>query len=220
MSRLCVDAVLFDLDGTLLDSAPDLAGAVNEMLRLRGRPALPLEELRAHGGSGARGMLGAAFGLAPGHEYYEGMKAEFLDLYERRMFEETRPFKGVQAVVDALDSAGLAWGIVTNKAVRFAQPLALALLPGARVLVGGDTTPHIKPHPAPLLEAANKLGVSPARCLYVGDDARDIAAGRAADMITAAAAWGYLGSGADISAWGANISLSCPDELLNRLELT
>jgi phosphoglycolate phosphatase-like HAD superfamily hydrolase len=180
-------AVLFDLDGTLVDSAPDLAGTANDMLLARGREPLPSERLRAHAGSGARGMLGAAFGLRPGDADY----AVFAEGW---------------AVLDAVEARGVRWGIVTNKSLRFAEPMtrALGLAARAAALVGGDSTPHTKPHPAPLLEAARRLGLEPSACAYVGDDERDMIAGRAAGMWTIAAAWGYLGPGADPQAWPAD----------------
>ncbi len=209
-------AVLFDLDGTLIDSAPDLAGAANDMRTARGLPERPYERLRPMVGAGARGMLGAAFDLVPTDPDFEAMKAEFLALYESRMTRHTRVFEAVAPLLDRLDSAGLPWGIVTNKATRFAEPLtaALGLRPRAAALVAGDTTPHAKPHPAPLLEAAARMGVDPARCVYVGDDLRDVQAGRAAGMATAVAAWGYLGNGDAIEAWGADHLLQDPADLL------
>jgi len=213
-------AVLFDLDGTLIDSAGDLAAAANAMRLDRGLAALPLEQYRPHGGSGARGMLGQAFEVAPGHAGYDELKREFLDRYELLMYDSTRTFEGVEAELRGLASAGLAWGIVTNKSERFALPLAQALGLVAGAIVGGDTTAYTKPHPAPLLEAARRLGVAPEACLYVGDDQRDILAGRAAGMRTAVAAWGYLGHGSEIRQWGADLMLSAPGQLLKALGLT
>jgi phosphoglycolate phosphatase len=210
-------AVLFDLDGTLIDSAPDLGRAANEMLAARGQPPLPLAQYRPHCGSGARGLLGQAFGVGPGGELYEELKQEFLDRYEALMFDSTLPFAGMAAQLRALAPLGLSWGIVTNKAERFALPLSAALRLGTAVVVGGDTTGHTKPHPAPLLEAARRLGVQPATCLYVGDDERDIVAGRAAGMKTAAAAWGYLGAGVDFRSWAADLELEEPEQLLKAL---
>jgi len=212
-------AVLFDLDGTLIDSAEDLARAANAMRIDRGQAPLPLAQYRPHGGSGARGMLGQAFGVGPGQAEYEELKREFLDRYEVLMHDSTRPFPGIEAELDALHAAGLAWGIVTNKAERFALPLTQALRLGAQAVVGGDTTAHTKPHPAPLLEAARRLGVDPAACLYVGDDERDVIAGRAAGMATAVAAWGYLGAQADFERWHADIELAAPGDLLKALGL-
>jgi N-acetyl-D-muramate 6-phosphate phosphatase len=212
-------AVLFDLDGTLIDSAEDLARAANEMRAKRGLAPLPLAQYRPHGGSGARGMLGQAFDITPGHAGYEEFKREFLDCYEGLMYDRTLPFPGVEAELATLGASGLAWGIVTNKAERFALPLTAALRLGATVVVGGDTTGHTKPHPAPLLEAARRLGVAPGSCLYVGDDERDIVAGRAAGMATAVAVWGYLGPAAKHGRWGADVELAAPGELLKQLGL-
>jgi N-acetyl-D-muramate 6-phosphate phosphatase len=212
-------AVLFDLDGTLIDSAPDLAAAANVMRVRRGLPPLPPAQYRPHGGSGARGMLLQAFDVAPGDEGYDQLKREFLDGYERLMHESTRPFHGMEAALCVLGRAGLAWGIVTNKAERFALPLTAALRLDAATVIGGDTTPYSKPHPAPLLEAARRLGVSPSACLYVGDDERDVQAGRAAGMATAIACWGYLGLHAQTHLWKADAELSAPADLLKLLEL-
>lgn len=212
-------AVLFDLDGTLVDSAPDLARAANVMREARGLAALPLARYRPHGGSGARGMLTVAFGVGPGQAGYENLKEEFLDCYEGLMLGTTRLFAGVAAQLDGLAAAALPWGIVTNKAERFALPLAAALGLRCAAIVGGDTTAHTKPHPAPLLEAARRLGVDPAVCLYVGDDERDVTAGRAAGMATAVASWGYLGVDKPHGAWGADITLTEPADLLKMLGL-
>jgi N-acetyl-D-muramate 6-phosphate phosphatase len=211
--------VLFDLDGTLIDSAPDLAGAANDMRIARGLPALPLATLRKMVGSGARGMVGTAFELAPGDEAYETLRTEFLERYEGRMTRETEVFPAVVGMLERLQSRGIAWGIVTNKAARYAEPIVAALGLDARAatLVCGDTTPHAKPHPAPLLEAARRVGVEPADCVYVGDDLRDVQAGRAAGMATVAVAWGYLGAGEPIGAWGADHVIEEPGQLLTLL---
>jgi len=212
-------AVLFDLDGTLVDSAPDLAGTVNDMLAARGRPALAYERLRAHAGSGARGMLGAAFDIAPGAAGYESMRAEFLGRYEQRMTSATRLFETVPRLLDALEARGWRWGIVTNKVLRLAEPLtrALGLHARAGVLIGGDSTPHLKPDPAPLLEAARRLELSPACCIYVGDDLRDMQAARAAGMGAIAAAWGYLGDDLPLEEWGADTIIQTPSDLAGLL---
>ena len=211
--------LLFDLDGTLIDSAPDLAGAANEMLASRGRAPLPLQALRPHGGSGARGMLGVAFGVRPGQADYEALRDEFLDRYEARMMRATQVFDGVAPLLARLEERAVAWGIVTHKASRFAAPLVQALGLKPACLVAGDSTPHTKPHPAPLLEAARRLGVDPAACVYVGDDERDMQAAHAAGMQAWAAAWGYLGCTAGIDAWGAHAVIDSPAQLWRHVNL-
>jgi phosphoglycolate phosphatase len=219
MSRF--DAVLFDLDGTLIDSAPDLAGAANELRAAHGLPALPYAVFRPMVGSGARGMVGVAFDVGPQHERFIELRDDFLRLYEQRMTNETRVFDAMLPVLDALEQCQRPWGIVTNKAARFTDPLvrSLGLTPRAKAVVAGDTTPHSKPHPAPLLEAARRVGCEPAQCVYVGDDVRDVLAGRAAGMTTVVAGWGYHGAGDPIEAWGAEYIVSQPADLLNLLGL-
>ncbi len=214
-------ALLFDLDGTLVDSAPDLAGTANDMRQTRGRAPLPYASLRPHAGSGARGMLGAAFGVAPGESTYEALRDEFHQRYEMRMTRESALFSAIEGLLHALDLHGVPWGIVTNKALRFARPMVAALPPLAHhaVLIGGDSTPHTKPHPAPLLAAASQMGCAAQACVYIGDDPRDMRAARAAGMAGWAAAWGYLGVEIPIAHWGADAVARQPDELLTLLEL-
>ena len=216
-----IRTVLFDLDGTLVDSAPDLAGAANELRQEHGHPALPYEALRPMVGSGARGMVGLAFGVKPGDAGYEDLKARFLALYAQRLLHSTTVFEGVWSVLDQLEHQGLGWGIVTNKAHHLALAVTegLGLHARAGVLIGGDSTPYAKPHPEPLLEACRRLQADPATCAYVGDDLRDIQAGRAAGMVTLAAGWGYLGQGEPIHEWGADSLLAQPQGLLHWLNL-
>ena len=215
-----VHAVLFDLDGTLVDSALDLGGAGNDLRERRGLPPLPLEVFRPLTGTGARGMLRVALGTTPEDADFEALKDEYLAIYATRLTRLTRVFDAMAPVLDALDAAALPWGIVTNKHSRFAEPVVAGtgLATRSRVLVCGDTTARAKPFPDPLLEAARRLAVDPAHCLYVGDDLRDIQAGRAAGMGTAAAAWGYLGDGEPIEAWGADHLARTPAELLEVLQ--
>lgn len=223
MSGWCAapSAVFFDLDGTLVDSAPDLAGAGNEMRLQRGLPPLPLETFRPMVGSGARGMLGIALGATPDDPHFDALRDEFLQRYAARLTRESRIFSDMVPVLAMLEARALQWGIVTNKAARYTTPVVqgLGLAARAAVVISGDTTPHAKPHPAPLLEAARRLGVSPMRCLYVGDDLRDVQAGRAAGMRTVAVAWGYLGLGEPIQAWQADAVIERPDQLLHLLAM-
>ena len=214
-----IHAVLFDLDGTLIDSAPDLGAAADKMRIDRGLPSLPYEKYRPKAGAGARGMLGVGFGLKPDSPEFAQMREEFFCNYEQRLTHSTYAFDGVAQLIDALELQGIPWGVVTNKSKRFTEPLAqqMPLLFGAQAIVSGDTTPHSKPHPAPLLEAATRMQADPGTCVYVGDDERDVIAGKAAGMKTVAACYGYLGSGADVDAWNADAKINSPLELLKLL---
>jgi N-acetyl-D-muramate 6-phosphate phosphatase len=216
-----IKAVLFDLDGTLIDSAPDLAGAGNDMRIARGLDPHPLAHFRPMVGSGARGMVGRAFNVGPQDDGFEALRDEFLQRYEARMTQETHVFPDMLPVLAALDASAFPWGIVTNKITRYSEPLVRALidLSRAATLVCGDTTARSKPHPEPLLEAASRMKVEPANCIYVGDDLRDVQAGRAAGMQTAAVHWGYLGAGDPIDSWGADYLLSTPPDLLKLLQV-
>ena len=207
-------AILFDLDGTLADTAPDLAQALNQLRLERGMEPAPYESLRPYASAGARGLIGAGLGLTPAAAEYETLRVAFLNNYEAAIAVHSRLFDGVPELLGQLDRSGIAWGIVTNKAMRFTDPLVpLIGLGHAACVVSGDTTPHAKPHPAPLLEAARRLGKAPEHCWYVGDDMRDIQAGRAAGMVTIAAAWGYCGSDGPTQ-WNAHAIAQEPLELL------
>ncbi|OGA96601.1 MAG: phosphoglycolate phosphatase [Burkholderiales bacterium RIFCSPHIGHO2_12_FULL_61_11] len=216
-----IDAVLFDLDGTLIDSAPDLGEAADKMRTDRGMESLPLSQYRPMAGAGARGMIAVAFGLTPNDARFDALKEEFFCNYQSRLTERTYVFDGVVELIAHIGQAGLKWGVVTNKSARFTGPLtkAMPLFSTAQTIVSGDTTPHPKPHPAPLLEAARQLNLAPARCVYVGDDERDIVAGRAAGMATVAAAYGYLGLTANTQGWNADFTISTPSALLNLLRM-
>ena len=212
-------AVLFDLDGTLVDSATDLGRAADKMRTDRGLEPRPLAQYRAMAGAGARGMLGIAFGIAPGDPDFDLLREEFFSNYTACMFDHTAAFDEVTDLIAALDARGLRWGVVTNKAARFTEPLlrALPVFASCAVAVSGDTTPHAKPHPEPLFEAARRLGIAPGQCIYVGDDERDIVAGRAAGIVTVAANYGYLGSEASVKAWRADAEINSPLQLLQFL---
>jgi 2-phosphoglycolate phosphatase len=211
---LC-QAVLFDLDGTLADTAPDLAAAVNKMRHERGLEMVPLDDLRPLASAGARGLSGGAFGIGPEHPEFAAMREEFLANYEADLCIETTLFQGIDAVLDELDARGVRWGIVTNKVARLTDPLValLGLDLRAGCVVSGDTTPHSKPHPAPLLHAARMLDLAPERVVYVGDDLRDIQAGFAAGMVTVAAAYGYCGNDIPPTRWHAQHVVQSPAEL-------
>lgn len=208
-------AILFDLDGTLADTAPDLAAAINQVRIARRLEPTPYELLRPVASAGARGLIGAAFGLKPGADGYEDLRVAFLDNYAAAIAVKTRLFDGIDTLLQGLLDEGLRWGIVTNKAARFTDLLVPQIgLHQAGCVVSGDTTPHSKPHPEPLLEAARRLALPPQECWYVGDDLRDIQAGHAAGMTTIAAAWGYCGLTEPV-VWGADAIAETPLEILS-----
>ncbi len=210
-------AVLFDLDGTLADTAPDLAAAVNRMRTDRGMEESPFEQLRPLASAGARGLLGVAFGITPADAGYEAMRTEFLDNYAARIAAHTTLFDGMSELLSAIEARGLRWGIVTNKPERFTDALVpLIGLGHAACIVSGDTTPHAKPHPEPLFEAARRLQLDAQACWYVGDDLRDIQAGKAAGMPTVAAAWGYCGH-TEPQSWAADLIAGTPAAMIELL---
>lgn len=207
-------AILFDLDGTLADTAPDLAAAVNLMRTKRMLPSAPYLSLRPFASAGARGLLAAGFDITPEHPQFEAMRIEFLDNYESAIAKQSHLFEHVHTLLDGLEELGLPWGIVTNKATRFTFPLIPLLgLQNAACVISGDTTAHAKPHPEPLLEGARRIQIEPKHCWYIGDDLRDIQAGQAAGMQTIAAAWGYCGA-TEPTHWKADGILDTPLELL------
>lgn len=208
--------VLFDFDGTLADTAPDLAAAANKQRSRRGLAPLPEADLRAYSSYGARGLLKAALGVETDDPDYPALRDQFLTDYEAGMTNRTVLFPGIRDLLNVLKANGLEWGIVTNKLEYLAVPQAvhLGLHNDCVVVVGGDTTDHIKPHPAPLLHAADKAGVDPAHCIYIGDDERDIVAGKAAGMATIVAAYGYCGpETAAIRGWQADAIAASPAEV-------
>ena len=211
--------VLFDLDGTLVDTAPDLGFALNQQRIARGMAELPVAAVRSQASSGARGLLKIGFGIEPGQSGYEALRDEFLDIYEDNLARSSRLFTGVTALLQQIERRSLRWGIVTNKAERFTFPLlrALALFERSDCVICGDTTPHPKPHPAPLFAAADKLGIPARQCIYVGDDERDVQAGHAAGMPVVVARYGYLGNGTPPEQWGADAFIDAPEDLLSVL---
>jgi phosphoglycolate phosphatase len=207
-------AILFDLDGTLADTAPDLAAAVNLCRSTRGLMPTPYEQLRPVASAGARGLIEAAFGLQPNNDGYEELRVEFLANYAAAIAVKTSLFNDIAPLLESLRVDGLHWGIVTNKAARFTDALVPHIgLQHAACVISGDTTPHSKPHPEPLFEAARRLRLMPHECWYVGDDLRDIQAGRSAGMPTVAAGWGYCGNTEPVM-WNADAIADSPLQLL------
>ena len=211
-----IEAVLFDLDGTLADTAPDLGYALNQQRIARGLSTIPLELIRTEASAGARGLLGLGFNISPSDSDYPDMREEFLDLYAARLCHDTQLFPGVSELLDQLDIRKLPWGIVTNKPARFAKPLIhlLGLSQRAACLISGGDTTHSKPHPEPLLTASHALAVAPDTCIYLGDDMRDVEASLAAGMEPVIARYGYLGNGHPPESWGARYLIDHPRELL------
>jgi len=211
-------AVLFDFDGTLADTAPDLGAAVNRLRAERGLPALSVADVRPHASSGARGLLRVGLGLTPQDEGYEALRDAFLAHYGANICVGTALFPGIEALLAQLAARGIAWGIVTNKATRFTAPLVAALGIAPACVVCGDTTPHAKPHPAPLLHAAAELSLAAELCCYVGDDLRDVQAAHAAGMRAIAVEWGYHGVDTDgPRSWGADAIVAAPLDVLAQL---
>ena len=201
-----LEAVLFDLDGTLADTAPDMARTVNLMRESRGLSPVPIADVRPFVSQGARGMIGAAFDVRPDHPSFQAMREEFLTLYADNLCIDTQLFPGMEALLEGLESRAMTWGVVTNKFERLARPVleGLGLAQRAAVIVGGDTCPRPKPFPDPLLHAAATLGIAPMQILYVGDDERDVQAARAAGMPVIVAGYGYLGAGRPPALWNAD----------------
>jgi phosphoglycolate phosphatase len=211
-------AVLFDFDGTLADTAPDLAAAVNRMLVEQGHAPLPIERLRPFASAGARGLVHAAFGIKPEDAEYAALRETFLEYYAERICEHTRLFPGIDELLEVLHARQIRWGIVTNKATRFTEQIVSKLGLNPDCLACGDTTAHLKPHPASLLHAAEQLKLAPATCCYLGDDLRDMKAAQAAGMRPIAVEWGYHhpDSGGP-GTWQAAVVIRHPMELMEHL---
>lgn len=208
--------VFFDLDGTLADTAPDLVVATNQLLIARNLPPKPYEVLRPCASAGARGLIRGAFGIDTDHPNFIALRDEFFAYYEKSLLVNSTLFEGIDHLLDQLDSAKLPWGIVTNKGERFTNPLTdlMGLRQRAASTVSGDTTPYSKPHPEPILHAARVANIDPTKSIYVGDDIRDVIAGKAAGMKTVAAAYGYCGCEEPPETWGADYLVKHPLELL------
>ncbi len=214
-----IEAVLFDLDGTFADTAPDLAAALNHVRSLRGLHPLPLEAIRPQASHGSVGLLKAGFNIEPGMPDFANLRAAFLHYYETHICVHTTLFPGMAQLVETLEQRGLPWGIVTNKPHRYTVPLmrALGYAQRAACMVSGDTCEHAKPHPKPLLHAAGLMGVDHARCLYLGDDLRDMEAAQAANMIGIIASYGYIDPASNTSTWPSEGSVQTPFALMRYL---
>jgi phosphoglycolate phosphatase len=213
-------AVLFDLDGTLLDTAPDMAEALNRLRESEGLERLPFGQIRPLVSHGAPRLIRFAFGESEG-DRYEVLRARFLELYSGALAVHTRPFDGFGRVLDSVERAGLRWGVVTNKPGWLTHPLMAAVGLAARCgcIVAGDTLAERKPHPMPLLHAARLLGIEPRECVYLGDAERDVQAARNAGMIPLVAAFGYLGDADDPDGWQAEAVFARPEDLIDWLEI-
>jgi N-acetyl-D-muramate 6-phosphate phosphatase len=212
--------VLFDLDGTLLDTAADMAAALNRLRVDEGLAPIPYEQIRPLVSHGAPRLLRLAFG-EPDQGRYDALRRRFLDFYHAAIAVHTRLFAGFDGVLDAIERAGLSWGVVTNKPGWLTVPLldALGLAPRCGCVVAGDTLAERKPHPLPLLHAAALLGLEPRECVYVGDAERDVQAALKAGMIPLVAGFGYLGDDEDPAAWQAEAIFERPEELIDWLEI-
>jgi len=216
-----IKAVLFDLDGTFADTAPDLAAALNHTRATRNLPPLPLDIIRPQASHGSRGLLKLGFGIEPEHPGYDALRDIFLDYYTRNICVHTRLFGDMAELVATLERRGIQWGIVTNKPHRFTLPLmqALGYAERAACLISGDTCAHAKPHPEPMLKACELMKVAPAQCLYLGDDLRDMQAANASGMPGIIASYGYVGTDASVKNWNAQGSVDKPTELLGLFSL-
>ena len=216
-----VKAVLFDLDGTFADTAPDLAAALNHTRATRNLPPMPLGIIRPQASHGSRGLLKIGFSIEPDAPDYDTLRDIFLDYYERNICVHTRLFGDMAELVAGLEQRSIKWGIVTNKPHRYTLPLmqALGYAERAACLISGDTCAHAKPHPEPMLKACELVGVTPGQCLYLGDDLRDIQAANAATMRGIIARYGYVSADVSVKNWNAHGIIDTPTELLGYLAL-
>lgn len=211
-----IRTVLFDLDGTLLDTAPDLADALNKVLQEQGLTPLPFEVIRPVVSHGGMALIQLGFGISPESAGFEDLRLRLLDIYRGNIAEQTRPFPGIEDLLNEIEGRGMNWGVVTNKPAWLTDPLlkALNLYHRAASVVSGDTLTQRKPHPAPMLHACHEAGSQVEECVYVGDAERDIVAGRCADMHTLVALFGYLAEDDRPEEWGANGMVDHPRDIL------
>lgn len=211
--------ILFDLDGTLVDTAHDLGYALNLQRERHGMPALPLDVIRPYASHGSQGLLSVGFNLTPADDNFAAMREEYLALYDQVLTRKPVLFEGVAELLATLDNKAMPWGVVTNKPRRFTQPLLqnIGLLERAACVVCADDALRPKPYPDSLLLACEQTDVAPQRCWYVGDAERDIQAGKAAGMLTVVAMYGYLGVDDRPQEWGADVFVNTPLELLERI---
>lgn len=209
-------AILFDLDGTLVDTAPDLAFALNSLLQEQGKPTLPYETIRPIASNGAGGLIDLGFGISEDNDLLSALIDRLLVIYQDNIARESKLFEGMQDVLNALEQANITWGIITNKPAFLTDHLieALQLTHRAACVVSGDTTAFSKPHPAPMLHACDLINIAPEQCLYIGDAARDIEAGKNANMRTVAALYGYLGDADNPNDWQADAAIDQPSDIL------
>ena len=214
-----MQAVLFDLDGTLVDTAPDLGYALNLQRARHGLPFLPDDTIRPYASHGSKGLLEIGFGLQPADHAFEAMREEYLSLYTEVMTRQPRLFDGMDETLAGIESRGLRWGIVTNKPRRFTLPIveALKLSGRAAAVISGDDAPQPKPSPATLLLACERMQLAPEQAIYVGDAERDMQAGQAAGMTTLVALFGYLSDEDQPLQWGAHACITHPQALLDYL---
>jgi 2-phosphoglycolate phosphatase len=216
---MTIRTVLFDLDGTLADTAPDLAAALNFVLEAEGEAALPFERIRPVVSHGGIALLRLGFGIEPGTARFDDLRERFLGHYRKHIVQRTRLFPGMAGVLDHIERRGMRWGVVTNKPGWLTEPLiaGLGLAARAAAVVSGDTLAQRKPDPAPMLLACRQAGCAAAECLYVGDAARDVEAGRNAGMRTLVALFGYIDAQDEPTAWGADGMVESPQEILDWL---
>jgi phosphoglycolate phosphatase len=209
------DVVFFDLDGTLVDTAPDLAYALNQVLHEQGKHPLPYQTIRPVASHGSAGLLGLSFDHAPGSDAFKLLQQRFVEIYQHNLTRQSALFEGIGDIIDHLDKTGKKWGVITNKPAFLTEPLmqALGLTSRAACIVSGDTTANSKPHPEPMLHACKLTDADPARCLYIGDAQRDIEAGRNANMHTIVACYGYIGDDDKPENWQADAMIQHPKEL-------